>query len=347
MAGISIALATYNGENYLPAQLESLARQTRPPAELVICDDCSADRTIEIIEEFIARAPFPVRLARNERRLGFLNNFMRAAHGCQSGLIAFCDQDDVWQPEKLAVMEPLFDDPQVMLAYHNATLTNARGAAIGRLYGGTGGIRVYEPLTRDPWLVIPGFMQVFRRQLTQYTHLHAGSYDVDWPGRPLSHDRWFAFLASVLGRIVYVGRPLVQYRQHHANAFGFYPDERARFDRLARGVRFIRAAATASKIRGDLLRQMQDNLAPPYRELSEEGIAYYDAMHGRLKARKAVYTEPRYSARLRALVALLREGSYGRSKGGRFSWNDLLLDFYLAAPLGPRLKRLLRRQAHR
>src|SRR4029079_5343975 len=128
---------------------------------------------------------------------------------------------------------------------------------------GGAGIRVYEPLARDPWLVIPGFMQVFRRQLTQYTALAPLSYDFDGPGRPLSHDRWFAFLASVLGRIVYVGRPLVRYRQHHANAFGFYPDERARFDRWARGVRFIRAAATASKIRGDLLRQLQDSLASP------------------------------------------------------------------------------------
>src|SRR4051812_16300560 len=103
MAGISIALATYNGEKYLSAQLESLALQTRLPAELVVCDDCSTDRTIDIIDEFIARAPFPVRVARNESRLGFVNNFMRAAQGCRADLIAFCDQDDIWEPNKLAV----------------------------------------------------------------------------------------------------------------------------------------------------------------------------------------------------------------------------------------------------
>jgi rhamnosyltransferase len=345
MAGISIALATYNGEKYLPAQLDSLARQTKPPAELVVCDDCSTDRTVEIINDFVGRAPFPVRVARNERRLGFLSNFMRAAHACEAELIAFCDQDDIWEPEKLAVMEPVFADPQVLLAYHNATLTSARGAGLTRLYGGGSGIRIHEPLTRDPWLVIPGFMQVFRRELTQYSALHPLSYDVDWPGRPLSHDRWFVFLASVLGRIAYVGQPLVQYRQHHDNVFGFYPDQRARFDRLARGVRFIRAAVTASKNRGDLLRQMQAqaNLASPYRELSAQGIAYYEAMCSRLEARKAVYTAPTYRARARALFALLRQGSYGRSAGGHFSWNDFLLDFYLAAPLGPRLRRLLRK----
>jgi hypothetical protein len=71
--------------------------------------------------------------------------------------------------------------------------------------------------------------------------------------------------------------------------------------------------------------------------------AYYDAMCSRLEARKAVYTAPTYRARARALFALLRQGSYGRSAGGHFSWNDFLLDFYLAAPLGPRLRRLLRK----
>src|SRR6476620_5065531 len=124
MAGISIALATYNGEKYLPAQLQSLARQTRLPTELVVFDDCSTDRTIDIINDFVSRAPFPVRVARNESRLGFVNNFMRAAQACQADLVAFCDQDDVWEPHKLAVMEPVFDDPDVLLAYHNATLTS-------------------------------------------------------------------------------------------------------------------------------------------------------------------------------------------------------------------------------
>src|SRR4029078_11488379 len=143
------------------------------------------------------------------------------------------------------------------------------------LYAGARGIRIHEPLSRDPWLVIPGFMQVFRRELTQYSALHPLSYYVAWRVQQLSHDRWFVFLASVLGLIAYVGQPLVQYRQHHDNVFGFYPDQRARFDRLARGVRFIRAAVTASKNRGDLLRQMQAqaNLASPYRELSAQGIA--------------------------------------------------------------------------
>jgi glycosyltransferase involved in cell wall biosynthesis len=344
MPGISIALATHNGEKYLAPQLQSLVQQTKLPAELVISDDCSTDRTIEIATEFAERAPFPVRILRAESRLGFRDNFMRAAQHCEGDLIAFCDQDDVWEAEKLAVMEPLFDDPDVLLAYHNATLTSANGAALGRLYRGHIGVEIYEPLSRHPWLVVPGFMQVFRRKLMEFSAHHSASYDVDWPGQPVAHDRWFVFLASVFGRTIYIGRPLVRYRQHDANVYGFYPDERAHFDRLARGVRFIRAAVSAANNRRELLRRMEAELTPQRRELSARGIAYYGAMRNDLLARKAVYTSRTYRERVKPLFVLLRQGSYGGSRGGaRFTWWDFLLDFYLAAPLGPRLRRLLRK----
>ena len=59
---ISIALCTYNGEQFLSRQLESIQQQTRAPDELIVCDDCSTDRTIEILRDFAALAPFPVRI---------------------------------------------------------------------------------------------------------------------------------------------------------------------------------------------------------------------------------------------------------------------------------------------
>jgi glycosyltransferase involved in cell wall biosynthesis len=344
MPGTSIALATYNGGRYLAAQLESLANQTTLPAELVISDDCSTDNTIIVARSFAARAPFPVRIIESESRLGFRDNFMRAAHSCEGALIAFCDQDDIWEPNKIEVMERVFEDPQVLLAYHNATLISAKGATLGKLYRNGQRQRVFEPLTRHPWLVAPGFMQVFRRELTEYSVHHSESYDVDWPGQPLAHDRWFLFLASVFGRVVYVGEPLVRYRQHSGNVYGFYSDERAHFDRLARGVRFIRAAASASSNRAALLRRMQDGLPAERHEMLTRGIVYFSAMRNELETRKAIYTSPTYRARASALYALVRQGSYGRRRGvAGFTWLDLMLDFYLAAPLGPRLRRLLRK----
>ena len=103
---ISIAMATYNGSKYLREQLDSLAAQTLPPCELVVTDDGSTDDTLGILDRFRRRAPFPVHLHRNEQRLGYRDNFLKAAQLCSGELIAFCDQDDVWMPDKLLSCGP-------------------------------------------------------------------------------------------------------------------------------------------------------------------------------------------------------------------------------------------------
>ena len=120
MIQVSVAMATYNGRLYVRRQLDSLAAQSQLPAELVVSDDASDDDTVAIIEAFAKTSPFPVIIHRNETRLGFRHNFMQVANLCQSELIAFCDQDDFWYPNKIALSTKPFGDPGVLLAYHNA-----------------------------------------------------------------------------------------------------------------------------------------------------------------------------------------------------------------------------------
>jgi glycosyltransferase involved in cell wall biosynthesis len=85
---ISVALCTYNGERFLPQQLASMANQTRPPDELIVCDDRSSDRTIGIIREFAASATYPVKIFENKSNLGSAANFERAIRLCAGNLIA-------------------------------------------------------------------------------------------------------------------------------------------------------------------------------------------------------------------------------------------------------------------
>ena len=63
-------MATYNGAAHIQQQLESFLSQTYPPDEVVVCDDCSTDETIEILESFRESAPFTVAIHRNEKNLG-------------------------------------------------------------------------------------------------------------------------------------------------------------------------------------------------------------------------------------------------------------------------------------
>ena len=122
----SVALITYNGEKYLRRQLDSLAAQTCLPDELVVCDDGSTDQTLEILCSFAATAPFSVRVFQNERNLGPGFNFRKVFSQCQSEVTFFCDQDDVWLPDKLArALEVFTNEPEVGRVLMNDRWVNA------------------------------------------------------------------------------------------------------------------------------------------------------------------------------------------------------------------------------
>lgn len=145
MNKFSIAMCTFNGGSYVKQQLESIAAQTRAPDELVVCDDCSTDETIQILEEFSRSALFPVGIFVNEQTLGSTKNFERAASLCQGDLIAFSDQDDVWMPEKLALLEAEFlNHPDVGLVFSDAELVDEELRPLGSLMWNEVGFRERE-----------------------------------------------------------------------------------------------------------------------------------------------------------------------------------------------------------
>jgi glycosyltransferase involved in cell wall biosynthesis len=210
---ISIAMATYNGERYIQEQLDSLARQTLFPAELVVTDDGSTDRTLSILEAFSAGAPFPVRIFRNSTRLGYEDNFLKAASLCTGDLLAFCDQDDIWLEQKLSLCSKYFSDPRIEGVLHSGQTLLHTGER-GKLHPNFPRTKVWEAGEFDPFSGVPGYAIVIRRDLLDL---------VDNTVRPMrlkSHDNWSWLLASSAGRVVTLAEVLVLYRQHGANVFG-------------------------------------------------------------------------------------------------------------------------------
>jgi len=122
---ISIAMATYNGAQYLEAQLQSFVDQTRPPDELIITDDCSTDGTADIVYEFAKTAPFEVVFCRNEKNLGYCGNFNAALMQTTGDLVFLSDQDDVWFPEKIAYIAEVAErNPEMLVVMNDAALTD-------------------------------------------------------------------------------------------------------------------------------------------------------------------------------------------------------------------------------
>jgi hypothetical protein len=218
---ISIALCTYNGEAYLAQQLDSIARQTRPPDELVICDDCSTDGTSAMLESFAAAAPFPVRLRRNPRNTGSTPNFEQAIGLCSGEIIALADQDDVWLPHKLALIEAAFArHSQAGLVFSDADVVDDRLHSLGytlwqsrrfsaRLQARMRAGDAVGVLLRQNY--VTGATMAFR----------ACWRSVVLPISPLwVHDAWIALMLALYAPAALIGTPLIRYRQHTHNQIG-------------------------------------------------------------------------------------------------------------------------------
>jgi len=342
-SSISIAMATYNGAVFLKDQLASLAAQTRLPTELVIADDCSTDTTLEIARDFARTAPFAVHIHQNPARLGYRANFMGAMRLCSGDLIAFCDQDDIWHSNKLAAVAPCFDDPDALLVHHNADVIDAHGRPIGLLRREAPQPPFAEPLSLEPWFVVPGFTQVFRRAIMDMSEAWPTSIDFYAESQPMAHDQWSVFLCSILGRIVYLDAPLVQYRIHASNTEGWATRpvgivERMRY-RLENRTRVYDRLRRSSQHRADVLRHLPSDIPEAWQERGRARAARWQALAESYETRQRIYDSPNPIARARALVRLIRQDGYNGKGFWTFGGKGLLKDAVLGAALGPLTRR--------
>lgn len=338
-ARVSIAMATFNGERHLSAQLESIATQTHMPWELVIFDDGSTDRTVPIVTEFARTAAFPVRIFTGHNRVGYRRNFMRAAQQCSGELIAFCDQDDVWAPEKLELVCEAFKDTDILLAFHNARLIDGQGSPKGYVFKPTQGAKIYAPLEMPPWMIVPGLTQVIRRSLLAFSDLHDGSLDMFCPTDCMPHDQWFMFLASIFGRTAYVSEDIAHYRQHDSNTSGWLRARRFAFaaHSVSHAHYYARATLAAVDSRIELLTRIRDAKADKDASPVDAALDHYQHLRTHAERRLNLYSSRSLRSRMRLLLALIRDGSYTHPRV-RWGLDNLLLDICIGLPAGPMLR---------
>lgn len=319
---ISIAMATYDGSDFVEEQLESFAAQTRLPDELVVCDDCSTDDTPAKLEAFAARAPFEVRVEHNPRNLGTTPNFGKAVSLCSGELVFLSDQDDVWLPDKVESFERVFDErPEVGAAFSNGAVVDAGGAALGHtLWDGV----MFTPSEREALrrgaatdvlvrhVVAAGCSVAFR---SAYRDLY-----LPLPELHDSHDAWITFLIACVSEIALIERELIRYRVHGENQFGLRKLtlreqlEKARWQ-LEEGL-FDYGRRFFALVR--------ERLEQGHYEVDPRVIAQVDAKIAHMKKRDEM--SPRFFARLPDVLGELVAGNYARfSYGMKSVAQDLLL----------------------
>ncbi len=218
---ISVAMCTFDGSRYLPAQLQSIAAQERLPDEVVICDDGSSDGSDGIIADFAQKVPFPVRAERNKHNLGSTKNFELAISLCQGSVIALADQDDIWYRHKLKRIQEFFMRADAPVAvFSDADLVDDDSKLIGsRLWGSF----LFGPreqrrfangealniLVKHP--VVTGATMAFRKAFREFL--------LPIPADHV-HDSWIAFLLAACGAFDPISEPLMQYRRHSNQQIG-------------------------------------------------------------------------------------------------------------------------------
>lgn len=206
---ISIAMTTYNGEKYLEEQLESIYAQSYKNIEVVVTDDCSTDKTVEILEAY--HIEYGLQYFVNEKNIGFVKNFEEAIALCQGEYIALSDQDDIWETNKLQILSHQMKD--ALLIHSDALLIDAEGEIINTSYMHRSNKvlrkNIVEYFFNND---VTGCTMMFSRKLL--------STILPMPKDIIAHDWWIAILARKQGKIVYVQKELVRYRQHLTNQIG-------------------------------------------------------------------------------------------------------------------------------
>jgi glycosyltransferase involved in cell wall biosynthesis len=215
---VSIVMGTYNGGKYLREQLESIYQQTYKNIDVIVCDDCSTDNTVEILEEFSQEYGLVYQI--NSQNMGLVKNYEKALSLARGEYIALSDQDDIWYPGKI---ELLLNNIGPYSLIHSAVhVINGKGNPHGDVfvvgeYSRDHTAKVnFSDFLETAWVL--GCTSLINRDLLEKC--------LPFPEGVMFHDWWLTMAAIKLGQgIKYIHKPTIRYRQYGENtAFKFFTD---------------------------------------------------------------------------------------------------------------------------
>ncbi len=204
---VSVVMATYNGMQYLPNQLQSILAELQTDDELIIVDDGSQDGT----PEFLASLTSPlVNIVLNKENIGVFGSFERGILLSSRDVIFLSDQDDVWLPGKRSAYIAAFEqDPKVLIVISDAEVIDGQDRLVAPSFmdtrGGFDG-SIIGTLFRNRYL---GCAMAIRRSVLVDA--------LPIPSYVPMHDMWFGVIGYMTGKVVYLSTPLLQYRRHNGN----------------------------------------------------------------------------------------------------------------------------------
>lgn len=305
----TVVMATYNGTRYVEEQLRSIAGQTRPPDHVVVADDGSTDGTRDVLRSVAGDMPCRMSIVEEGPRLGPIGNFERALGLVDTDVVFLSDQDDVWVPEKVAVLMDRFEQaPSVGGIFTNGSIVSDDPALRQRTLWDSVG---FSPRMRRQWdsdplgvllrvNVVTGASVAFRAELLPVLlPFPTGGW----------HDLSIAVLIASVSTLEASPQPLIAYRLHGGNAAGVPTGSRRSrvVDRTNHLARLVKQEAYWAELKDRLLAH----------GASETICARIDAKRAHLARRRTM--PDRRAQRLVPALGELTRGGYGTYAAGNWS----------------------------
>lgn len=209
----SVVLTTYNGRKYIESLVDSLCLQTQKIDEVIICDDCSTDDTIRFLKKYIEEHQLANwHILENEKNKGWKKNFRDGIFTAHSDLIFPCDQDDVWEQNKIEKMSSIFEqNSQVQLLSSDYTPLYEEGGAKVDNFECQSEIPIFVKDNEQFSVHIrPGCVMAVRKEfIEKVADIWQDNY---------AHDAFLWTTATLVKGNYLLRIPLIRYRRHSNNA---------------------------------------------------------------------------------------------------------------------------------
>lgn len=297
MSTVNIIMATYNGDKYLREQIDSILNSNYTDWNLLICDDGSTDDTVDIVTEYVLRYSDRIFLYRNPKNMGPALNFLQGlkmmnqqsgAKGSntsecwirnssnRTGYFMFCDQDDVWQRDKIErtldcmrALEKKYSKEQPILVCTDAAVVNESLQPIHPSF------YQFNKLNKNNSDLSHLLMENKCIGCTMMINSKLASFVQTLPSSARFHDWWLALIAVSFGHIAYLQKPTMQYRQHENNVVGTSSFQKYAISRMSNGKKLKRNLMDTQKQAEEFLVMYESRLDEKQKQLIKSFSTLY------------------------------------------------------------------------
>lgn len=208
---ISVCIATFNGEDYIEQQLNSIRFQLNDFDEIIISDDGSTDNTVEIIK---ALKDHRIQIYKNRKKKFNYGhyyvsaNFENALKKSNGDIIFLADQDDIWCPNRLEVSLKYLNDYDLVI--NNAFVIDENGKLLENTF--------FDDNMIFPRGIINNIISPKYHGCCMAFHKSVLEYALPFPSKLILHDSWIGMLTEYFGKVTYINDNLIFYRRHFSNA---------------------------------------------------------------------------------------------------------------------------------